>query len=192
MSLIELKQALLREEVIMIKTKDEEPFTLESGKKSRLFINIKKASLNPCILKCMVKQILKSITIKYDYCDLIGSVAIGGIPIASALSYAACMPQIIVRTEKHDRGMKTQIIGNCDYQDVLLIEDVSTTGESIINAVKAIRNAKGICNYCIVIVDRDEGAIEKCKNNKIELIPLLSKKDFGITEDDDKRNCLIK
>lgn len=63
-----------------------------------------------------------------------------------------------------------------------MIEDVATSGGSIIKAVEAIREAGGMCNTCIVIVDREEGAIELCKKNNIKLISLLKKSDFGIRE----------
>lgn len=180
MSLIEmLKEA----GIVKIKSQNEEPFTLKSGKKSRLFIDIKEASLNPIILE----EIVRVIKFNWDWYTgmnkmIIGSVAIGGIPIASVLSVEMMINQIIVRTEKHDRGTKSQVIGNCKDKKVLLIEDVATTGGSIINAVQAIHDAGGICHSCIVIVDRQEGAELNCVNNGISLYSLLKKSDFGINE----------
>lgn len=178
MSLIEmLKDA----GIVKIKQPNEEPFTLKSGKKSRLFIDIKEASLNPKILKEIINQLKNFDLDNFDNSfNVIGSVAVGGVPIASVYSYIMNIPQIIVRTEKHDRGTKSQVIGNCKDKKVLLIEDVATTGGSIINAVKAIREAGGICNNCLVIVDRQEGAERNCLDNEINLISLLKKSDFGI------------
>ena len=49
----------------------------------------------------------------------------------------------------------------------------------MINAVKAIRDAKGICREVIVIVDREEGAKELCEQNAITLYSCLKKSDFG-------------
>ncbi len=180
MSLIEmLKEA----GIVKIKAQNEEPFTLKSGKKSRLFIDIKEASLNPVILKEIVNQLKNFDLDNFDNSfDVIGSVAVGGVPIASVYSYIMNIPQIIVRTEKHDRGTKSQVIGNCKDKKVLLIEDVATTGGSIINAVQAIYDAGGICHSCIVIVDRQEGAEANCVDNGISLYSLLKKSDFGINE----------
>jgi len=180
-----LKEMLINEGIVKIKNKDEEPFTLKSGKKSRLFIDIKEASLNPTILKEIVNSIknigLDDFNLTYE---IIGSVAIGGVPkptfIASVLSFVYNTPQIIVRSEKHDRGTQSQVIGNCNGKNVLLIEDVATSGGSIINVVRAIREVGGICNDCIVVVDRQEGAKEWCTINDINLISLLKKSDFGI------------
>ena len=176
-----LKEMLIEEGIVKIKNKDEEPFTLKSGKKSRLFIDIKEASLNPEILE----EIVRIIKFNWDWYRgmntvIIGSVAIGAIPIASVLSVEIGINQIIVRSEKHDRGTQSQIIGNCKDKRVLLIEDVATSGGSIVSAVRAIREVGGICNDCIVVVDRQEGAKEWCGINDINLISLLKKSDFGI------------
>ncbi len=180
MSLIEmLKEA----GIVKIKTPDEEPFTLKSGKKSKLFIDIKEASLNPKILRKIVNQIKNRELDKFDLTfDTIASVAVGGVPIASVYSYIMDVPQIIIRSEKHDRGTQTKIIGNCKDKICILIEDVATSGGSIVSAVKAIREAGGICNDCIVVVSREEGAEQLCKESNINLYPLLKKSEFGIKE----------
>ena len=178
----DLKEILIKHKIIKIKKDREELFILKSGKKSKLFINIKEACLDSIILDEIVSRI-SGIVIDLDLqFDVIGSVAIGGIPIASVFSYKTYTPQVIVRSEKHDRGTQTQVIGDCKDKEVLLIEDVATTGGSIIKAVKAIRDAGGICTKCIVVVDRQEGATENCAKENIELISLLKKSDFGIKE----------
>lgn len=124
-----LKDLLLREKIIKIKNPDEEPFVLKSGKRSRLFIDIKQASLNHIILNSIVNTLLdfgdapvflSICSQKHQYREeynktfCIGSVAIGGISIATALSIRTGINQIIVRSEKHDRGTATKIIGNCE------------------------------------------------------------------------------
>src|SRR5574337_226241 len=140
--------------IVKIKKEDEEPFTLKSGKKSRLFIDIKEASLNPLVLReisvnldKLIGSLLNNESFEFD---IIGSVAVGAVPVASVYSYINETPQIIVRSEKHDRGTKTQVIGdngngNLKGKRILLIEDVATTGGSIVNAVKAIRDTGALC-----------------------------------------------
>lgn len=179
---MDLKEMLLKENIVKIKGEYEEPFTLKSGKKSQLFIDIKQASLNPIILKEVIMRVIEVVPVYiYEY-DKIASVAVGGIPIATALSLETEIPQIIIRSEKHNTGTKTQIIGECEDQHCILIEDVATTGGSLINAVKAIRASKGICQDVIVIVDREEGASELCEQNGVTLYSCLKKSDFGCVE----------
>lgn len=187
-----LKDLLLKEGIVRIKSSNEEPFVLKSGKKSRLFIDIKEASLNPVILRKIVTEIVSfgrpfntrpsGSSAIYNY-DKIASVAVGGIPIATALSLTIGIPQVIVRSEKHDRGMKSQVIGNCQGMSCILIEDVATSGGSLVSAVLVLRAAGATCDDCVVIVDREEGAQELCKENNIVLRSLLKKSDFGIAEE---------
>lgn len=190
-----LKDMLIKEGIIKIRNKDEESFVVnELGTKSRLFIDIKEASLNPNILNRITQQIIRVIIEDTDLAlinvnhpelplflfDRIGSVAVGGVPLATALSLETKIPQIIVRSGKHDRGTQSQVIGNCKGKKVILIEDVTVTGNATIKGVKAIREAGGICNFCIVVVDRQEEAEKNCLDNGIRLFSLLKKSDFGI------------
>lgn len=194
-----LKEMLINEEVIKIRKKDEEPFIVNAlGTKSRFFIDLKEASLNPDILKAIRRKLYSYNEYTYNFganaCDYngcaydqffrkydkIASVAIGGIPIATMLSLNLGIPQIIIRSSKHDRGTQSQIIGDCKDKICILIEDVSVSGQSIINAAKIIRNAGGICNDCLVIVDRQEGAERNCLDNDIRLFSLMKKSDFEI------------
>jgi orotate phosphoribosyltransferase len=171
---------------VQVRSETEEPFELKSGKKSRVFIDIKKATLNPDTLKKLLFYLYDK-TVTYDEGEdedkhipfnRIASVAVGGIPIATALSLHTGTPQIIVRSEKHDRGTKSQVIGDCNGMNCVLIEDVATTGGSIVNAVKAIRDAGGICSVAFVIVDREEGAGQVCRENGVRLFSCLKKRDF--------------
>lgn len=194
-----LKEMLIKEGIIKVREKNEEPFVInEQGTKSRLFIDIKEASLNPDILNEIKRKIYNYNEYTYNYganvfnydgyaydhffkqYDRIASIAIGGIPVATMLSINLNIPQIIIRSRKHDRGTQSQTIGNCEGKNCILIEDVSVSGQSIINAAKVIRNAGGTCADCIVIVDRQEGAEKNCLENNIRLLPLLKKSDFGI------------
>lgn len=170
---------LLDKGIIKVKNEDEEYFTLKSGRKSRFFFDVKEASLDPVILREFVNIIYayKMLVVSFDK---IGSVAVGGVPIASVLSYESRFPQIIIRSEKHKTGTESKIIGNCKDYDILLIEDVATSGGSLIDAVYKIRKAGGTCNKCIVIIDREEGANELCIKNGITLYSILKKSDFGI------------
>jgi orotate phosphoribosyltransferase len=198
-----LKEMLIKEGVIKIRRKDEEPFVInEFGTKSRLFIDIKEASLNPDILNEIKRKIYNYNEYTYNYganvfnydgyaydhffkqYDRIASIAIGGIPIATMLSISLNIPQIIVRSRKHDRGTQSQIIGNCEGKNCILIEDVSVSGQSIINAANVIRNAGGTCDTCLVIIDRQEGAEKNCSDNNIRLLPLLKKSDLEINLDE--------
>ena len=60
----------------------------------------------------------------------------------------------------------------------MLVEDVATTGGSLVKAVDAVREAGGVVEKAIVVVDREEGGAEKAQEINIELIPLVKISDI--------------
>jgi orotate phosphoribosyltransferase len=149
-------------------------FTLASGKKSRYYVDIKKASTNPGLLKliaCRVSEIMKLHSIEADY---IGGVALGGVPIAVSVSLETGYPLLMIRKEAKDYGTKGQIVGDIlPGRVVVLVEDVTTTGWSVIKAIRALRGKGLVIHYVITVVDREEGASESLASDDIKLIPLV-------------------
>jgi orotate phosphoribosyltransferase len=149
-------------------------FTLASGKKSRYYVDIKKASTNPRILKLIAQRIAGIIKSHSIHADYIGCVALGGVPIAAAVSLETVLPLIIMRKEVKDYGIKEQIIGDfIRGRIVLMVEDVATTGGSVLKAIKTLRDEELVVRYVIVVVDREEGANSALSNEDVELIPLV-------------------
>ncbi len=149
-------------------------FTLASGKKSRYYVDIKKASTNPRILRQVAHQISEILKRKSIPADCIGGVALGGVPIAVAVSLETGLPLIIIRKETKEYGMKGQIIGEFNPGNfIVLVEDVATTGGSVLKAVKTLRDAGLVVRHVIVVVDREEGAGKSLADADVELIPLV-------------------
>ncbi len=149
-------------------------FTLASGKKSRYYIDIKKASTDPRILKLIAQRIAEIMKERSIHADYIGCVALGGVPIAAAVSLETLLPLIILRKETKDYGIKEQIIGDfIRGKSVLMVEDVATTGGSVLKAIKTLRDEGLVVGHVIVVVDREEGAGKSLADADIELIPLV-------------------
>lgn len=149
-------------------------FTLASGKKSKYYIDIKKASANPYILKLMAGEISKKMKVHSIDADYIGCVALGGVPIAVAVSLETDLPLIIIRKEAKEYGTKGQVVGDfIKNSRVLMVEDVATTGGSVIKAIKLLRDEGLIIRNVIVVVDREEGAHAALANEGVELTPLV-------------------
>jgi len=69
---------------------------------------------------------------------------------------------------------KGQIVGDVlPGREVILVEDVTTTGGSVIKAIHALRNEGLVIHRVITVVDREEGATGKLASNEVELIPLV-------------------
>ena len=149
-------------------------FTLASGKKSKYYIDIKKASAVPRILKhmaCEISEKIKKCSIEADY---VGCVALGGVPIAVAVSLETDLPLIIIRKEAKDYGTKGQIVGDfVTKSTVLMVEDVATTGGSVLKAIRLLKNEGLVIRHVVVVVDREEGAAEALAGEGVELVALV-------------------
>ncbi len=145
-------------------------FTLTSGKKSNFYVDIKQASTNPQILK----EIAECMASKMKGEDKIAGMELGAVPLAVALSLETKIPYLIIRKEERKHGTGKLIEGPLKSGDsVLLVEDVTTTGSSLIKAAEIIRKEGGKVKRALVVVDREEGATELLKEHDLELEPMV-------------------
>jgi orotate phosphoribosyltransferase len=146
-------------------------FILTSGATSNYYIDIKKASTNPNTLKKIAETMAKY-TKGYD---IIAGMELGAVPLIVALSLETRIPYVIIRKEKREHGTSKQIEGvNVKNKKILIVEDVTTSGKSVIKTLHILRKNHGIVDKVIVVVDRESGAREKIENLDVELVPLLS------------------
>ncbi|MDI6707804.1 MAG: orotate phosphoribosyltransferase [Candidatus Thermoplasmatota archaeon] len=146
-------------------------FKLTSGKESNYYIDIKAASLNPKILSKLAKELTGKLSGKEEK---IACIELGAVPIATAVALKAKIPFVILRKELREHGTGKQIEGELkEGEYVVVIEDVATTGNSILKVVNAVRERGAIVKRAIVVVDREEGAESLLKENDIELISLI-------------------
>lgn len=152
-------------------------FTLSSGKESNYYVDMKRAITNPKIL-LKVAEIISEKIDKLE-ADKIAGPALGAIPVVTAVSIVSSIPMLMIRKAKKDYGTSELIEGDLLPGDrVIVLEDVTTTGNSLINAIKAVSENGGIVGKAFVIVDRNEGAIDNLKMEGIDLEPIVSVNDF--------------
>jgi orotate phosphoribosyltransferase len=152
-------------------------FTLASGKKSKYYIDIKKASTDPKTLKLIARQ--AAFRIKQMDVNIIAGVELGGVPMATAVSMETELPLLIVRKAVKDYGTKSRFVGDIKPEDrLVMLEDVTTSGGSVRNAIEVVRETGANVKYVISVVDREEGAIENLKEAGTELVPLVSASDL--------------
>ena len=150
-------------------------FVLTSGAVSDYYIDIKKASTQPEILRIIAEK-MKSFT---DSCDIIAGMELGAVPLAVALSLQTNIPYIIIRKEKRSHGTGKQIEGD-DVQNkkVLIVEDVTTSGGSVIKSIDVIKQNGGRVKMVVTVVDREGQAFEKMKELEIEFHALVTVSDI--------------
>lgn len=138
---------------------------------------MKKAITEPEILSTISKLITQKIDL--DDIDKVAGPALGAVPIATAVSLESKLPLLMIRKEKKGYGTSKLIEGELNEGDnVIVVEDVSTTGGSLLKAIRAINDNGGNVKRAFVVVDREEGAIETFEKEGITLEPLISVKDF--------------
>lgn len=152
-------------------------FLLSSGKKSNYYIDMKKAITDPEILSTIAKLIYEKII--NENIDKIAGPALGAIPIATAVSLQANIPLLMIRKEKKNYGTSKLIEGELNKgDDVIVVEDVTTTGNSLLKAIEAIKKNGGNVKKTFVVVDREDGAVDLFKNKNISFEPLISVDEF--------------
>ncbi|MCD6237705.1 MAG: orotate phosphoribosyltransferase [Thermoplasmata archaeon] len=145
-------------------------FVLTSGAVSDYYIDIKLASTNPEILKEIAKRMSKYA----DGYDVIAGMELGAVPLAVALSLETRIPFVIVRKEKKGHGTGNLIEGaSVNRKKVLIVEDVTTSGGSVLKTIDILRRAGAVLDRVIVVVDRESGAEEKIEKSGLEFVPLI-------------------
>ena len=149
------KTAELLLQINAIKLQPQEPFTWASGWKSPIYCDNRVTLSFPVIRNFLQENLAKFIKDEYGAPDVIAGVATGAIGIGMLVAQQLDLPFIYVRPEAKKHGRKNQIEGIVPTgKNVVVVEDLISTGKSSLNAVKALNevdaNVKGmvaIFNY---------------------------------------------
>lgn len=152
-------------------------FTLASGKKSSYYVDLRLIPSYPHQFRTMVKNLQNNIaeSIGLNSFDSLVSVPTGGLIIASALAIEIVKPLIYVRSKPKDYGTTKSVEGQIyEGMKVVMIDDVATTGGSVVNAIKSLKDANIAIEDAYVIVNRMEGADEALKELGVRLHSLTN------------------
>ena len=118
----------------------------------------------------------------------LAGVALGAVPLVAVTSTVAGQPYVVVRKKAKEYGTGNRIEGRlATNEEVVVLEDIATTGTSAVEAVNALRDAGASVQRVCVVVDRQEGAHERLKSNNVEMEALVTAADLlEDTEDKDK------
>ena len=141
-------------------------FTLASGKKSDVYVNIKRAITRPDLLALCAK----AMSLHARDVDRIAGVELGAVPLAVATALETGLPYVMVRKQPKGHGKEGWFEGD----RVLLVEDVTTTAGSSVKGIMALREGGAWVDTVVVVVDRCEGATEALRAAGATLIPILT------------------
>ncbi|BDQ31626.1 orotate phosphoribosyltransferase [Nitrosopumilus zosterae] len=166
-------------------------FTLASGKKSSYYVDLRLVPSYPHEFRKMVKYLENEIAQKIglENFDSFVSVPTGGLVITSALAIETVKPLIYVRSKPKDYGTSKAVEGKIhDGMKVIMIDDVATTGGSVVNAIKSLKEVNISIKDAYVIVNRMEGADEALADLEVNMHSILN--ILQITETLHKQNLV--
>ena len=156
-------------------------FTLASGKKSPYYIDLRLVPSYPIYYRKMIKGLQNIIAedVGLENFHSLVSVPTGGLVVAASLAIEIVKPIIYVRKEAKEHGTGKAVEGvTCQDMKLLMIEDVVTSGGSVINAIKSIKDEKMQVTDAYAVVDRMEGATEALQAEGVKLHSLLTINDI--------------
>ncbi|HEY5047232.1 MAG TPA: orotate phosphoribosyltransferase [Rhizomicrobium sp.] len=161
-------------------------FTLSSGRQSDLYFNLKSTMMTPRGALLCARAFLSRI--EALGADFVGGLEMGAVPIlgsVAALSEMEGKPvrTFFVRKTTKAHGTRELVEGLAPAESlagarILVVDDVASTGGSVLEAVKAVRAAGGVVDTALVIIDRQMGAAESLRGAGIGLLSIFLENDF--------------
>ena len=154
-------------------------FTLASGRTSSLYIDARLTTMSPDGLALVGPLGLATCEEAGWAPDAVGGLTLGADPVAYAISYASALANdpvrvFTVRKEAKAHGTGRLIEGSFHPGDrVAVVEDVITTGNSALKAVRAVRDAGGTVAGVLALVDREEGGREALEAEGLAVVSLV-------------------
>ncbi len=151
-------------------------FTLSRVSISRFYIDLRLLQSYPVYFRKAI-SLLKMLVLQrigLDGFDYICSIPTSGTIFGSSLSFELFKPHIYVRKDAKGYGTQKKLEGDLKPGSrVLFVEDVVTTGNSLLTAVKAITDQTR-CNRVVVLIDREQGALEKFREYDMTIDSAIS------------------
>lgn len=166
-------------------------FTLKSGIESPFYVDLRPLASDPKILKHLANYLLDMLPL--DNFDLICGVPYAALPMATAMSLESYLPLIIKRKEAKQYGTKKLIEGIYKKgENCLLVEDVITSGKSLLETIPEIEDEGITVSDIVVVLDREQGGKEMLerKGYRVHTLFTISEvckilKDEGILTEDE-------
>jgi orotate phosphoribosyltransferase len=155
---------------------------LASGRESDFYFDMKPAMLDPSGAALMAELILQHI--QDVRADCVGGLEMGAVPLIApvamrSLEYGRPLPGFFVRKAVKDHGTRKRVDGaDIAGKTVIILEDVTTTGGSAMDAVKAVEEAGAKVALVLSILDRGEGAAELYAEAGIPFASLFRAEEF--------------
>jgi orotate phosphoribosyltransferase len=133
-------------------------FTLASGQTSDVYVDVKRAWPDPARLD----RLAEALHAHVGDAERLAGMELGAVPLVVAVALRARLPYVVLRKAAKDHGTRQSFEGDLPAgARVLLIEDVATTGGTMLRSVEILRGAGARVDRAVVVVDREMGAAER-------------------------------
>ncbi len=157
-------------------------FKLSNGSLTDYYVDKYVFETQPDVLSTVADEI--AARIDPDDVDVIAGPELGAVPLVTAVSLRTGIPSAYIRKGKKHYGTQARIEGSIEKgQRVAIVEDVTTTGNTLLETVELIEEVGGVPTHLIVVVDRNDGAEENVKEAGYELEYLVQVGDELDIED---------
>lgn len=152
-------------------------FTLKSGKTSKIYLDLRQIISHPDVLRQVSDAIWQQVSLQKF--DMICGVPYTALPIATCISLQQNIPMIMRRKEKKSYGTKQQIEGAYKKgQQCLIIEDVITSGASILETAEELE-AEGLeIKDVVVLINREQGGQKNLENKNYRVHAAFTLKEI--------------
>jgi orotate phosphoribosyltransferase len=157
-----------------IKLNPKDPFTWASGWKSPIYCDNRMVLSFPTVRNYIKEELAKNIEIEFGKPDVIAGVATGAIGIGALVAEYLGLPFVYVRPEAKKHGRQNQIEGFVEKgQNVVVVEDLISTGKSSLIAVDALKSAEvNVKGMVAIFTYGFEVSKENFKTNNVSLFTL--------------------
>ena len=172
---------------LILETFERKTVKLSSGRQSDFYLDLRQTLMRPLGQKLAGELLLGTLMVG-RWVDSVGGMAVGAVPLVSAVLSAAAhhdpgtrLLGFFVRKEAKAHGLGQQIEGGfAPGQTVALVEDTCTTGGSTLRALDIVEAAGGNVARVLCLVDRSEGAAEAFAARGLTLEALFTRKDLPL------------
>jgi len=148
-------------------------FTLASGMQSPVYLDLRRLVSFPSVLDLAVEAYV-DVLLKLQY-DYIAGVPYAALPIASIAASKLKQPMVYSRKEVKTHGTGQQVEGVFEPgQRAVLVEDVLTSGGSLLTAADALSAVGLVADQAVVLVDREQGGVASLADKGISVHPVLT------------------
>jgi len=154
-------------------------FELSHGGTSDYYVDKYRFETTPDCLELIAEAFAERLAELGESDTKLAGVALGAVPLVAVTAVETGTPYVIVRKQRKDYGTANLVEGElAEGEEVVVLEDIATTGQSAADAVEALREAGAVVDRVLVVVDRQEGAEELLADYDVELESIVTAEEL--------------